>query len=563
MKKNAKSYKFRAGSLGYLEGLTLSTESSVALHYFGGLPYALPPIGLNRFRHPRKLPSGFIYGTEACPGRFNGGGNACPQPPSRNPPDPSTVDEDCLQLNIWIPAMKAPKDGWPVLFYIHGGFLQVGSPNWKPDSLVPLLGDSAFKAIVVMPAYRLNVFGFLAGKALASEARSTDTEAFDNMGLWDQRMALKWVHENVRNFNGDPSNITIGGYSAGAYSSFYQLAHELYQVPARDCIIRRVIMLSNGPGARPRTLEEHQAQFDELVSTLNIPASASDAEKLARLRALPWWLLVDAQRKLKLSEFKPLADGVFSPQDLFAKINSGDFGRRMQDRGISLLSGECRDEHTTYRNWRTPDNSFSSLRVRLCAEYPEDVVESVLRRYCGRISPPFLFSSRLCEEQASLPPHCRDWQDLFGRIYADLQVHGLQRGFYNALCKGGGLEPGKDFHRYSLHRRVDCVKATLSVDLGVTHTSDLPLWFWGSDFPGGLTEEEKKWLRGWNETFAAFVKGERVDWGLTRPSEARRWKENGETDVWEDDRWEEGLELWSIVHPKSRRDARLQKENCA
>lgn len=156
-----------------------------------------------------------------------------------------------------------------------------------------------------------------------------------------------------------------------------------------------------------------------------------------------------------------------------------------------------------------------------------------------------------------MPPHCRDWQDLFGRIYADLRVHGLQRRFYKVLCKGGGLEPGKDFHRYSLHRRVDCVKATLPVDLGVTHTSDLPLWFWGSDFPGGLTEEEKKWLRGWNETCAACVKGERVNWGLTRPSEARRWKENGKTDVWEDDRWEEGLELWSIVHPKSRRDARL------
>jgi carboxylesterase type B len=536
MEDDRNIYQFHAGSLGYLEGLTISSQSSPALHYFGGLPYALSPTGSHRFRPTRKLPTNYIYGTEASPGRFIGGSKACPQPPSRVPPAPESIDEDCLQLNLWIPAGQAPEKGWPILFYLHGGFLQVGTSNWKPSLLVPLLGESAFRAIVVLPTYRLNVFGFLTGKALAAEVDSAGIASIGNMGFWDQRTALEWVHKNIGHFNGDPCNITVGGYSAGAYSTFHQLAHELYQVPAEQRIITRVIMLSNGPGVRPKMLEEHQAQFDELVERLGIPSDIDDAKKLALLRKCSSQRLVDAQQKMNISEFKPVADGVFYLQDLFAKINSGDFASRMRDRNISILSGECRDEHTIYRNWRTPEDSIQSLRSRFCAEYPESVVDKVLHRYRGR--------------GKELPSYCENWQDLFGRIYADLQVHLLQRGFYNALFNGG-LEPGKDVLRYSLHRRVECVETILPKELGVTHTSDLPIWLWGSDFPGGLTDQEKEWLKGWNENLAAFVNGGKVDWGPTKRNEARRWREDGQTDVWEDTRWEEGLEFWSVVHDTS------------
>ncbi|KAJ6201945.1 carboxylesterase [Bipolaris maydis] len=533
MANNTKSYKLKAGSLGYLEGLTISSGSGPALHYFGGLPYALPPTGAQRFRPPRKLPTTHTYGTEACPGRFAGASKVCPQGPSRNPPEPSTIDEDCLQLNVWIPSTDAPKEGWPVLFYIHGGFLQVGTSNWKPSSLVSLLGESAFKAIVVVPTYRLNVFGFLTGAAFAAEAESGETSAVGNMGFWDQRTALEWVHANISNFCGNPHNITVGGYSAGAYSTFHQLAHELYQVPAGDQIIKRVIMLSNGPGVRPKTLQEHQVQFEELLCKLDIPANISDAKKLALLRAIPYQQLVDAQKTMVISEFKPMADGKFYPQNLFTNINSGDFARRMKNRGIKLFSGECRDEHTIYRVWRTPEDSLNSLRVRFCAEYPAGVVDDILNHYCG--------------SEGKLPGNCENWPDLFGRIYADLQVHGLQRGFYNALLEEG-LEPGKDVFRYSLHRRLDCIKAILPVELGITHTSDIPIWLWGYDFPDGLTDQEKVWLRGWNQQFAAFVKGEDIEWGCTKSNEARRWREDGGTDTWKDSRWEEGLALWKVVH---------------
>jgi carboxylesterase type B len=521
-----------AGSIGYLEGLTISSNNTPALHYFGGLPYAQPPTGLHRFRSPRKLPPDYSYGTKESPGRHTGGSKICPQPPSRLPVDSSLFDEDCLQLNIWIPAGKAPTNGWPVFFYLHGGFLQWGTANWKPSSLVPLLGESAFRAIVVLPAYRLNALGFLTGKAFAEESY-TDEATFGNMGLWDQRCALEWVHRHIANFSGDPGNITVGGYSAGAYSTFHQLAHELYRGPAQDRIIRRVIMLSNGPGLRTKTLGEHQAQFDEFVDRLGIASNLNDAAKLAKLRELPYQQLLDVQQKMKISEFRPVADGKFYSQDLFARINDGDFARRMKERNITMLSGECRDEHTVYRNWRTPEHSLASLRIRLYAEYPKTEVDKILHHYCG--------------SEETLPSHCKDWQDLFGRIYADLQVHHLQRGFFNALFSGG-LIPGKDILRYRFDRRLKCVDATLPLEWGVTHSSDVPIWLWGSDFPSGLTNEEKLWLKKWNEQFACFVNGDEVNWGTHGPKEMKRWRNDGMTDIWEDDKWEQGLQVWNIVH---------------
>ena len=89
-----------------------------------------------------------------------------------------------------------------------------------------LLTDSALRCIIVQPAYRLNAFGFLASAELQHEA-AAGGHAAGNMGFWDQRLALEWTHANVGDFGGNAGNITVGGYSAGSYSTFQQLAHEL------------------------------------------------------------------------------------------------------------------------------------------------------------------------------------------------------------------------------------------------------------------------------------------------------------------------------------------------
>ena len=527
------SYLFDAGPLGRIEGLTIHSDKGPALRYFGGLPYALPPTGPYRFVAPRKLPAEYKYGTRANPGRFTGATGICPQPPSRIPPDPTLFDENCLQLNIWIPSSDPPHGGkWPVMVFFHGGFLQWGSANWTPHSMVPLLSDSAMRAIIVLPCFRTNALGFLAGKELAEEA-AKEGKPVGNMGFWDQRTAMEWTHRNISHFGGDPDNITIGGYSAGGFSAFYQLAYELYRVPTKKAIVKRIFMLSNSCGVQPKSLPDAQRQFDEFVHRLGIQADLGAEEKLAKLRSLPYQNLVQVLREMKISEFRPVSDGEFVPRDLFQNINSGDFAKRMRRRNMRLLMGECRDEHTVYRTWRTPENSYSGVYTRLCAEYPTKTVDNLLKQYCG--------------ESQSLPPGVQDWQELFGHIYADMQVHCLERGFLDALFRGG-MDPGKDVLRYRFDKRLECVDATLPTEWGVTHSSDMPIWFWGQDFPGGMSKQEKSWLKDWNQGWAAFVEGKEVEWGTKKHKEMRRWRSDGATDIWEDDRWERGLEIWRAVN---------------
>lgn len=522
-------YIKEAAELGWLEGVTI-TGTSPLCHYFGGIPYALPPTDEYRFRQARPLPQHWRHGTRSNPARFTGECSVCPQPKAKGATRIDRWDESCLQLNIYIPVGPPPSKGWPVFFYIHGGFLQCGQPNNKPEALARLLGETAFQAIIVAPAYRLNVIGFLASRELQSEAYAHG-EPVGNQGLWDQRLALEWTAKNIGTFGGDASNITVGGYSAGAYAAFHQLAHELFQTPKRKAIIRRVIMWGNGPGVQPKSLSEQQMQFDELLDVLKVPISLPAGEKLLRLRALPAQNLVAAIEDMQLTEFKPWSDDVFVSRDLIAHINKGEFARRMKARGIKLMNGECSGERHVYQRWRTPSASHDAIYTRLRADYPERVVEAILKLHC-------------CDKRA-LPTGTKDWPEAFGHIYANTQIHLLERGFHDALVRGG-LEPGKDLLRYRIEWRTQATDNVFPREWGATHSSDLAIWFWG--LGEELSEREREVLRPWNERFAGFVQGEDVEWAAREEREMLRLKADGGTDVYTDKFWEEGLQFWRVVN---------------
>ncbi|KAK4556564.1 hypothetical protein LTR86_006135 [Recurvomyces mirabilis] len=533
-------YRLDAGDVGHLEGVTVSYRSNSSRtqalsHYFGGIPYALPPTGPYRFRRPRPLPDQYRYGTKISPGRFTRSAAFCPQPVFNNGVDNRDLwSEDCLQLNVHTPVGPPPsKNGWPVFFYIHGGFLQWGSPNMTPEALAPLLSETAFKAIIIMPAYRVNAFGFLAGRELQDEARRNGEVATGNFGFWDQRLALEWTAKNIHAFGGDANNITLGGYSAGSHSAFQQLAHELYSVSDEKAIIKRVIMWSNSPGVQPKGLEEQQKQFDEYLLQLGIPLTLSAEEKLARLRSVTMQELVAPQNNMQYSEFRATTDGSFISASMVSHINSGDFGRRMKAHRIKLINGECRDEHNLYRAWRTPaGNSYDAIYTRLCADYPERAVKRLMDHHCSGT-------------EKKLPQGTTDWTDFFGYAYANMQVHSLERGFISGLAKGG-LEPGKDILRYRFDWRASTVQ--LPEEWGVTHASDMDIWFWGEGHGEGLREDEKQTLKWWNEAFAGFVKGEPVLWPCWDVRDMVRLRGDGVTDTWQDEKWEEGVKVWEEVN---------------
>lgn len=209
------------GPRGWLQGVHLVSEttSRPVARYFGGIKYAQAPTGNLRFRRTRALPPGFSYGSEQAPCAYTPDCDVCPHPdwPGILPDDTARWSEDCLRANVWVPSGTTPSGGWPVLFYIHGGFLQFGNPNKAADIIARMFEETSFKAIVVMPGYRLNLLGFLTSHELQAEAQA-DGESAGNMGFWDQRTALEWTASIVSFLGGNRDNITVGGYSAGRSS---------------------------------------------------------------------------------------------------------------------------------------------------------------------------------------------------------------------------------------------------------------------------------------------------------------------------------------------------------
>ena len=138
-------------------------------------------------------------------------GAPCSQPDlgDWNRHDAETGKEDCLFLNVIVPAWPIPKP-LPVMFWIHGGANEGGTASsalYKDGTLVN------HGVILVTVNYRLGIFGFLAHPELTAESPH---HASGNYGLMDQILALHWVRDNIAKFGGDVNNITVFGQSAGA-----------------------------------------------------------------------------------------------------------------------------------------------------------------------------------------------------------------------------------------------------------------------------------------------------------------------------------------------------------
>ncbi|KAH9525458.1 hypothetical protein Btru_001475 [Bulinus truncatus] len=119
-----------------------------------------------------------------------------------------------------------------VLIYIHGGSYYKGSGSCYDGSVLAGYGN----IIVVTINYRLGPFGFL----------STEDDVISgNLALWDQLTAIQWVNRYIHSFGGDNRRITVGGQSAGSYSSLLQAMYA-----PNDGLFKRVIAQSGTPLAK-------------------------------------------------------------------------------------------------------------------------------------------------------------------------------------------------------------------------------------------------------------------------------------------------------------------------
>ncbi len=188
---------------GAVQGTTVG-----AVNEWLGIPYAAPPVGRLRW-YPPQPPAPFTSTYQAT--QF---GSSCPQGVSQFG-RPST-DEDCLYLNIYVPAGATAASRLPVMVWIHGGAFVDGEGADYDGSPLATQGN----VIVVTINYRLGLLGFLAHPALAAYDPNGSS---GNYGLQDQQAALAWVNRNIGGFGGNPTRITIFGESAGGASVETQL----------------------------------------------------------------------------------------------------------------------------------------------------------------------------------------------------------------------------------------------------------------------------------------------------------------------------------------------------
>ncbi len=173
---------------------------------FLGIPYAEPPVGPLRWHAavPHKSWTGVrdanAFGASCSQALLGGAWNRY---------DHAHSSEDCLFLNVITPAWPAAKP-LPVMFWIHGGANQGGSGSGSLYNDGTLLDHGV---LIVTINYRLGILGFFAHPELTSESPHY---ASGNYGLMDQILALRWVHDNIARFGGDPNNITVFGQSAGS-----------------------------------------------------------------------------------------------------------------------------------------------------------------------------------------------------------------------------------------------------------------------------------------------------------------------------------------------------------
>ena len=300
---------------GQVQGVTLKSGVRAYL----GIPYAAPPVRELRWREPQPVRRWTgVYHAD----RF---GPQCTQPQrglqTNQYSGAEVTSEDCLYLNVWSrPGLKKA----PVIVYIYGGGFFIGASN------MPLYGGEGVAergAVFVNLNYRVGVLGFLSLPELSAESAH---KASGDYAFLDQIAALKWVHDNIAAFGGDPNNVTIAGQSAGSMSVL-----ALQASPLAKGLFQKAVGMSGaqiGPPDQPvlKPLPAGEAEGQKFEALMKV-------KSLDELRALPADRLV-VPRVPGSPSIGPVMDGYVLPAQAGAIFAAG----RQND--VPLMLGFAHDE---------------------------------------------------------------------------------------------------------------------------------------------------------------------------------------------------------------------------
>ena len=355
---------------GALRGVT---EGEVSM--FKGIPFAAPPVGANRWRPPQPVES---WKGERDASQF---GADCAQAGWGVPPGTiaKNSSEDCLFLNIWLPAGTQPKAKLPVMVWIHGGAFVFGSGSQADFSGSQFARQGV---ILVTCNYRLGRLGFFAFPALNSEHPE---EPKGNYAYMDQIAALQWVKKNIAAFGGNPDNVAIFGESAGGVS-----VHSLLTIPAAKGLFHKAIIESGGGRdgvLTGRPISKDSSDKHYLISATAIGVNfakkhgigQTDAAALAQLRALPVADIVDGGQELAGPGGPPTYSGPILDGKLVVETAQTAYAAGHQPPIPLIIGSNSAEVPAGFVNARTKDNLltwFGTARQEAKAVYdPGDTTE--------------------------------------------------------------------------------------------------------------------------------------------------------------------------------------------
>jgi para-nitrobenzyl esterase len=440
---------------------------------FKGIPYASAPVGSLRWRPPQPPPE-----SDAIRSAYDYG-PACLQPTMPGPGSYRT-SEDCLTLNVFRPFEF--EDPLPVMVWIHGGSFVAGSAG---DPLFDGSKLAQAGVIVVTLNYRLGAFGWLAHPALAEDPSDGGVT---NFGMMDQIAALRWVHDNIRAFGGDPNNVTLFGTSSGALSvallMLCEQSRDLFQkailesVPGREQV--RSMDIAEFVGRQFFRIVEHDAN--------GLDPRATESEVLMAAEKV---LLSKSARS-----FGPTKDGILVNEDIASGFKAGRQSRipviigTNEDETTSGAEPDLREElglaGETVAELRRVDPKASGNLTELAARLYTDRVFTEPARFVARShaatgSPTFRYRFSYVPEaqrQDRDGGHGRELQFVFGAegvpgagvfTHRDREVAGLLRAYWTNFAKTGDPNgPGLPlWESSSNHDRL-----LLISNLGITSSDD-------------------------------------------------------------------------------------------
>ncbi|KAF9046824.1 alpha/beta-hydrolase [Hymenopellis radicata] len=305
-----------------------------------------------------------------------------------------------LFANIIGPPSFPSKIGLPVKVYLHGGFLQFGSPHGLKSQKQFVAAEK--EEVHVNIGYRLSAFGFLA---------CDEPKVAGNFGFKDQWMGLEWIRDNIAAFGGNPENITIQGLSAGAHSVHQILHHASRLRKGVKAPFQRALLMSNAIVLPPKTPAELRPQFQALCRALYLdPASPSIISQLREVSADKICHVIETDAVgTEYGTYRGCVDDdwLAAVPDAMAWQRSGNLAQSLQDKGVkSVVIGDTIEEWYLY-SIAHPVKAPADVVLNLERYYPDDIVRKMVKLY------------RTLPDDAGAEESAR----LYGEIASDYQVH--------------------------------------------------------------------------------------------------------------------------------------------